>query len=107
LVDDSIQKLNDAMDRVQRPFAHRVAQAIRRYVANYGTLGASLEKQALADQIEQRILPKLRGLDVQEAEAALEGVRSVILATEDQVLLGAFEESKATGNFLWKGVDRS
>lgn len=107
LVEDAIHNLNDAMDRVQRPFAHRVAQAIRRYAANYATLGANLEKQALADQIEQRILPKLRGLDVQEAEATLDGVRAVIVTTGDQALLRAFEESKATGSFLWKGVDRN
>jgi hypothetical protein len=104
-----ISKLNGGMDIIGKPFAHRVHQAILSYAANYPRqAGQDHLRLALADQIEQRIMPKLRGLELEDNEGGLDAIRKVVEETHDQALLSAFRqgiESK-TGTFLWRGLDR-
>ena len=108
-LNDWISKLNGGMDIVGKPFAHRVHQAILSYAANYPRQsGQEHLRLALADQIEQRIMPKLRGLELEDNEGGLDAIRKVVEETHDQALLSAFRqgiESK-TGTFLWRGLDR-
>jgi len=108
-LNDWISKLNGGMDIVGKPFAHRVHQAILSYAANYPRQsGQEHLRLALADQIEQRIMPKLRGLEREDNEGGLDAIRKVVEETHDQALLSAFRqgiESK-TGTFLWRGLDR-
>jgi len=58
-IDDDITKINDALVELGRPFGYRTSAAIKSYANNYpGTY-----KEALADQIEMKILPKLNGVN--------------------------------------------
>ena len=106
-----IGNLNDALDGVGRPFGFRVRQAISAYVANYPrTNDDNRYKLAFADQIEQKVLPKLRGLDMGEStcQATLSKIASLINTLGDTPLEDAFrkarEESLALGMFHWRGV---
>jgi predicted nucleic acid-binding Zn-ribbon protein len=108
-----IKRLNDVMEKLNRPFGHRVGQAIARYAANYpkeaGVSGEQRLKLAMADQIEQRILPKLRGIDLEEQGAYITEIRNLIDELEDKALAVAFEASKSkeSNTFVWRGVDRA
>lgn len=105
-----IKALNDGMDTLGKPFAHRVHQAILSYTRNYPRIsGQDHLKLSLADQVEQRILPKLRGVELEGNEEAMEVIKKVILETNDDLLIGAYVKAmdSRTGTFLWRGLDRS
>lgn len=104
-----INKLNDAMELLDRPFGHRVAQAIQSYVANYPSWIENRVTLAMADQIEQRIMPKLRGVETGEAEQPLIAIQSVIQECDDTLLLDAFRKgaNSQQGIFIWRGLDRT
>ena len=103
--------MNDAMAELGRPFGHRVALAMQSYVANYPILTSrSVDRvgRAFADQIEQRILPKLRGLELDEAQKPLKAIRKVLQDCEDPKLLEAFDQGAADPQtFIWRGLDRT
>jgi hypothetical protein len=63
---------------------------------------------ALADQIEQRILPKLRGIDLslETAKRAVNTVGAVVQTLGDLPLVQAVRDGQAGQQFLWMGVDR-
>lgn len=105
--------LNEALDGIGRPFGFRVRQAITTYVANYPrTEDDNRYKLAFSDQIEQKILPKLRGLDMGETAcvATLNQIASLLKTLGDAPLEEAFrnaqQESAALGMFHWRGVTR-
>ena len=58
-----IAALNEALKEVGRPFAYRTRDAILAYARHYPNRSDARIKLALADQVEQRVLPKLRGID--------------------------------------------
>jgi len=106
-------RLNEALNRVGRPFGYRVQLAIGTYVANYPYLeGEGRYKLAFADQLEQKIIPKLRGADLgnNAANICLDEVEAVIAELGDQKLGDAFRntrnESQTVGMFQWRGVTR-
>jgi hypothetical protein len=104
-----ITKLNAGMDAVGKPFAHRVHQAIHSYAANYPLRnGEDGLRLALADQIEQRILPKLRGLEIEDNGPGFEAIEKVVNETRDPALSAAFRQGmdSKSGTFLWRGLDR-
>ena len=103
-----IGELNDAMEQIGKPFAHRVHQAILAYAGNYPRESNRLQL-AMADQIEQRIMPKLRGLELEGNQEALDAIKKVIKQAEDAALMKAFESAAEhhSGTFLWRGLDRS
>jgi len=108
-VDTWIEQLNDALTRIGRPFAFRVDRAIRSYVANYPRWVTNWHKCAMADQIEQRIFPKLRGVETDQAQDALQAIGRVIDQLEDEALGMAFREGRDRDNestFLFRGVVR-
>ena len=107
-----INRLNDAMEMLQKPFGHRVAQAMAAYIANYPkeTAGGHEREIAFADQIEQRIMPKLRGIDLEQFEEPLKQIGDLIAETGDEELLTAYRKGSQetiNGTFLWRGIDRS
>jgi 5-methylcytosine-specific restriction endonuclease McrBC GTP-binding regulatory subunit McrB len=106
-VDTWIEQLNNALTRIGRPFAFRVDRAIRSYVANYPRWVTNWHKRAMADQIEQRIFPKLRGVEPDLAQDALRAIGEVIEQLDDDALRTAFNagwQNQAT--FLFRGVVR-
>lgn len=106
-VDTWIGQLNDALDPIGRPFAFRIDKAIRSYVANYPRWVVNWHKRAMADQIEQRIFPKLRGVEPDLAQGALQAIGRVIDQLEDETLRTAFKESwENQPTFLFRGVVR-
>ncbi len=115
-----IDRLNNDLGELHRPFAHRVNQAILAYIANYpgvatATHGNGLEpaRIAFADQLEQRILPKLRGVDLGDSTINLhlrhieEMIRDEL---HDEDLAKAFHraaDDDGSGRpFMWMGVRR-
>ena len=113
--DNNIQKwikdVNGALEQIRRPFGHRVQQAMRLYVNNYPGVNSANYKDAFADQVEQKIIPKLRGIDLMEGSSreSLGQIRGLIEELEDPELLTAFNESmeNSSGMFVWTGVTRS
>ena len=103
-----MQELKKALQKIGRPFGHRTYGAILSYVANYPK--PEDYKLAMADQIEMKILPKLRGIDPQDgpAERALDEILEIINRLGDVQLSSAFQESRTNEShqFLWHGVDR-
>ena len=109
---DHIATLNDALKEVGRPFAYRTRDAILAYLRQYPNRNEKRVKLALADQIEQRVLPKLRGIDPSERDGnnALRQVQDVATQLGDDELARAIEQGKLGGHghsFLWHGVDRT
>lgn len=105
-----IEALNDALDLIGRPFGMRVKNAIMDYVANYPNWVGHRVKIAVADQLVQRILPKLRGLSEDTDDGATEAlnrIEEIIHDLEDDALKSAFESSRTSSVFHFKGVIRS
>lgn len=110
----TLTELNGALEAVNRPFGHRVYRAILDYMANYP--GAMREtdfgdnrRNALADQIEQKIIPKLRGIDTQDDTATncLDRVGQLIESLNDAELNTAFIHARQQHLFEWYGVKRA
>ena len=81
------------------------------YAANYPSGdGADTKGDAFADQLEQRIFPKLRGIETEGKEEYLDQIESLLVEVDDLDLLEAFrrdrEESEKNMQFVWKGVSR-
>ena len=110
-VDQWTQRLNDdVMAPIHRPFAYRTHLAIRTYVANYPDASDAGAKAAMADQIEQKILPKFRGLDatLPNVARAIDALYRLLQELEDTQLIEAIDESRQTEEHLfdWHGIDR-
>lgn len=97
-----------------RPFGYRLNQAIRAYVANYPTEGnAGIDARVpLADQIEFRILPKLRGVEIQPHLERFERLEKLIrdglddAALADKLQQTRDEQERGAGLFVWRGIAR-
>ena len=113
-IDAWTQSLNDALDGSHRPFAHRTAAAIKAYCLAYprGTRTTDEAiKIAFADQLEQRVMPRLRGLDSESTEGreTLDSVGAIADQLGDTRLREAIErgrQSHGGGSFAWYGVVR-
>lgn len=111
-----LDQLNTELGKIGRPFAHRVAKGIRAYVNLYPYSSAQGQvqgmKDAFADQIELRILPRLRGLDIHDAGVG-EAIDSVVKLVENELnddrLASAIRDARERAGyqlFHWNGVDR-
>ena len=77
---DVIARLADIMESCGRPFGHRLRDSILAYVASYpfsGNGGPDV-RFPLADQIEFRILPKLRGLEIDSHGEAFDDLERLL-----------------------------
>ncbi|WP_212637843.1 hypothetical protein [Desulfocicer vacuolatum] len=107
-------EINKALHKVSRAFGFRTESAIKAYVANYPESGEieGVYKQAFADQVEQKILPRVRGLELmdQHSQECLMKIQDVVNSLEDKELANAFKnamENNHLGLFQWNGVPRS
>lgn len=114
-VNDNIKLLNEAMSYIGKPFGFRVNDAIRSYIANYPKDPGNENQEvrlAFADQIEQKIMPKLRGLDLSllTSQECLHRVAEIIDKLGDDQLSETFinvkNDNGGTGMFMWQGVSR-
>ncbi len=103
-----VQRIRGALDGIGRPFAYRVANAILEYAANYPNVENRVEF-ALADQIEQRVLPKLIGLDMHQpgSTRALSEISAVLDELEDARLREQLARNQREDYFQWTGLDRT
>jgi hypothetical protein len=114
-VNAKIDQMSDIMKSFGRPFGHRLRLAMKSYVANYPESdrfnGHFKTQTALADQVEMRLLPKLRGVDPDESSQAF-GDLSALIKNEliDDELAKAvdvsIENSRQNAQFNWGGVTR-
>jgi hypothetical protein len=105
-----VDEANDIMESLGRPFAHRVFQAFTKYVCNYPNADRDdvIRNQAIADQFGQKLLPKLRGVMVEEknVKEALDKMESLLSQLNDEPLNEAFKKARdgQHGQFQWKGM---
>ncbi len=109
---DIVGQLASIMDGFGKPFGFRMNQSIRHYVANYPTEGMVDTDAALADQIEFRILPKLRGVEIANHARQFEELETLIGTTLGDTALAHRirqlheEQEQRTGQFVWRGMER-
>ncbi|SCX31356.1 chromosome segregation protein SMC [Agrobacterium sp. DSM 25558] len=114
VVTDCVDRMVGLMKGFKRPFGHRLGRAIMGYVANYSSFDRAQDPRVpLADQVEMRLLPKLRGIEVEDGNdhAFSELVSFVGDTLRDDHLAIAIEESirsakEGSGQFVWNGVSR-
>jgi uncharacterized coiled-coil DUF342 family protein len=99
------------MDRCSRPFGHRLNEAILAYVANYPRDRGMSVDVPLADQVELRILPKLRGVTIEGHEQPLGDLSKLI--GEDlgdrplaEMLDRTIDGQRGNNQFSWRGFNR-
>lgn len=114
-VNGYIEQMVDLMRNLQRPFGHRLGRSIMAYASNYPKLEGehrSIE-MAIADQVEMRLLPKLRGVDTTVFENRFSDLSNFVsdeLGDEElsRAIKYSYELSEAENHqFLWRGVTRS
>lgn len=114
MVTDSVDRMVGLMKGFKRPFGHRLGRAIMGYVANYSSFDRTQDLRVpLADQVEMRLLPKLRGIEVEDGnDHAFSELMSFVGDTlQDDYLARAIEDSirsakEGSGQFVWNGVSR-
>lgn len=111
-VSGRIEQMLELMRDFKRPFGHRLGRAIMAYAANYPEVeGGRGIDDALADQVEMRLLPKLRGVEVEMVGPQFSKLKTFVERDlGDEALAQAIDESmtlaEATGQFVWSGVTR-
>jgi predicted nucleic acid-binding Zn-ribbon protein len=102
-----IEKIRREMINVNRPFAHRVANSILEYAANYPAIDGQFN-YAVSDQVEQKILPKLIGLNPKDASVrrVFSAIKEVLNNADDEKLIDRMEACCRDDYFQWSGIDR-
>ncbi len=114
---DVVAKINDVMNELGRPFGHRMGQAMLHYVANYPATGGRTNNMdqvnfALGDQIEQRILPRLRGVVAEEHNRALHNLAGIADTDlqdgelAEEINQAVQRSTDSNGLFVWRGFTR-
>ncbi|MCW7543873.1 chromosome segregation ATPase-like protein [Aurantimonas litoralis] len=113
LVAVGLNSMMNVMKGFHRPFGHRLGRAILAYAANYPTAsGGQIWHRAMADQMEMRLLPKLRGIEVDTFGDEFDELRRLADHDfKDQALAEAIGQSveaaqEGSGQFTWLGVER-
>lgn len=109
-----MENLNSLLENVGHPFAFRVWNSVKTYVSYYPGVAQGRDdafNNAVADQIEMKILPKLNGIDKTSTETAntLRSISAQIRNLHDSELEAALErviDDKENAFFQWKGVVR-
>lgn len=114
-VRQTIRKLAEIMNNCGRPFGHRLNAAMSAYAANYPQENGHPAdvRKPLADQIELRIMPKLRGLSIDEHGKIFDDLKQLLREElNDSPLAQRLEEiverqSQGGGMFNWRGMTRT
>lgn len=110
--DCGISNLGQRMDEINRylaelgrPFAHRMWNTVAAYISQYP--GAN-KHDALIDQIEMKILPKLTGLDMADPTTSrvMTQLGTYLAELKDDKLNTAFTAACNRDFFAWQGIER-
>jgi len=113
---DRVQKFWDRMNATLSPlgraFGHRLLKAVSAYVRQYPVYVPDRVNRALADQIEMRILPRLRGVALTDGQEAIERAAQIAAECDDNALCEAIGDAqnnllaRRDDRFHWTGVSR-
>jgi len=112
VTNEALNSMVTIMKEFQRPFGHRLGKSILSYVANYPSTSHNIgARNALADQVEMRLLPKLRGVEV-DNQAFTKLLDLTHKTLGDEALAEAIQYSMRNaedgkGQFVWMGVTRA
>ncbi len=116
-----VEDINDRLEKVGRALGHRVWQSIEYYIANYptvrkakseageevtGELKAAM-KIAFEDQIVQKIMPKLRGIETRgKGRQSLQDIEDLLEKEGFENLKDDFEMAceQGYGQFMWSSA---
>lgn len=116
-----VEEINDALEGVGRALGHRVWQSIEYYIANYplvveaqkeanGELSGELKeamKIAFEDQIVQKIMPKLRGIETRsKGGEKLSDIEALLEREGFEKLKDDFDIAceQGYGQFIWSSA---
>ena len=109
--DGGISNLGQQMDEINsylaelgRPFAHRMWNTVAAYISQY----PGDKHDALIDQIEMKILPKLAGLDMADPtiNRVMNNLADYLHKLEEPKLNDAFDVACKRDFFAWQGIER-
>ena len=116
-----VESINAQLDGVGKALGHRVWQSIEFYVVNYPTVRALLGtaesskvelkkemKIAFEDQIVQKIMPKLRGIDTRDKKGrhSLDNIERILIENGFKSLQEDFQSAREQGygQFMWNSA---
>lgn len=131
-----VQKINNALEEVGRALGHRVWQSIEYYIANYPTVRQAMNYQpkqnekgkniwipinheltgelkeamkiAFEDQIVQKIMPKLRGIETRDKRGknSLDKIEDLLVTHDFASLQEDFQiaREQGYGQFIWNSA---
>lgn len=131
-----VEEINDALENVGRALGHRVWQSIEYYIANYPTVRTAMNyravqnekgkivweptneeltgeleeamKIAFEDQIVQKIMPKLRGIETRDkrGKRSLDEIEALLVNHEFTNLQEDFRiaREQGYGQFIWNSA---
>lgn len=117
-----VERINDELEHVGRALGHRVWQSIEYYMMNYPTVVAERAKLnpgemsmglkramkvAFEDQIVQKIMPKLRGVETRgHAKTNLDAIEALLEEKGFESLKDDFEIAceQGYGQFIWSSA---
>ena len=131
-----VQKINNALEEVGRALGHRVWQSIEYYIANYPTVRQAMNYQpkqndrgkivwvptnseltgelkeamrtAFEDQIVQKIMPKLRGIETRDkrGKSSLDKIEDLLVTHDFASLQEDFQiaREQGYGQFIWNSA---
>jgi len=133
---DIVEKINNFLEEVGRALGHRVWQSIEYYIANYPTVRQAMNYQpkqnekgkivwlptnneltgelkeamrtAFEDQIVQKIMPKLRGIETRDkrGKSSLDKIKDLLVTNDFASLQEDFEiaREQGYGQFMWNSA---
>lgn len=116
-----IEKINDFLEEVGRALGHRVWQSIEYYIANYPTVINALKnsqgevteelkaemRTAFEDQLVQKVMPKLRGIETRgKGRQSLQNIEDLLAEEGFENLKDDFEIAceQGYGQFVWSSA---
>ena len=116
-----VENINAQLDGVGKALGHRVWQSIEFYIVNYPTVRAlqgssessavELRKEmkvAFEDQIVQKIMPKLRGIDTRDKKGrhSLDTIERILIENGFKSLQEDFQSAREQGygQFMWNSA---
>ncbi len=116
-----VESINAQLDGVGKALGHRVWQSIEFYIVNYPTVRAlqgsseshiiELKKEmkiAFEDQVVQKIMPKLRGIDTRDKKGrhSLDTIERILIENGFKSLQEDFQSAREQGygQFMWNSA---